>query len=212
VEGFTGGIGGGLRCTASGHTILVNCTFVDNTAEVSGGAIYTSTTSQTTVINSVVWGNSPSTLGGEGIYTISFSDIEGGYIGTGNRNTDPLFVDPANGDYRLQSGSPAIDAGDNTAVPEGITTDLDGNPRFADDLATTDTGNGECPIVDMGSFEFPSSCPWDLDCDANVGITDFLALLGAWGTDPGGPPDFDGDGDVGINDFLELLGNWGPCP
>ncbi|MCH7799021.1 MAG: 4Fe-4S dicluster domain-containing protein [Planctomycetes bacterium] len=39
-----------------------------------------------------------------------------------------------------------------------------------------------------------------------------LALLGAWGTDPGGPPDFDGDGDVGIVDFLELLGHWGLCP
>ena len=50
------------------------------------------------------------------------------------------------------------------------------------------------------------------DGDANVGIIDFLALLAAWGTDPGGPPDFDGDGNVGITDFLELLANWGLCP
>jgi len=90
------------------------------------------------------------------------------------------------------------------------TTDLDGTARFADDLATPDTGNGECPIVDMGAYEFPTSCPWDLDCDGNVGIVDFLALLEAWGTDPGGPPDFNGDG-VGITDFLELLAHWGPC-
>ena len=55
-------------------------------------------------------------------------------------------------------------------------------------------------------------CPWDLDNDCLAGIMDFLALLGAWGTDPGGPPDFDGDGDVGIVDFLELLGHWGLCP
>jgi hypothetical protein len=55
------------------------------------------------------------------------------------------------------------------------------------------------------------ACPWDLDGDGDVGITDFLELLGAWGTDPGGPPDFDGGG-VGITDFLELLANWGPCP
>ncbi len=54
-------------------------------------------------------------------------------------------------------------------------------------------------------------CLWDLDCDTVVGIIDFLSLLTAWGTDPGGPPDFDGDGDVGIGDFLELLANWGPC-
>ena len=56
------------------------------------------------------------------------------------------------------------------------------------------------------------ACPWDLDGDLMVGITDFLGLLGAWGTNPGGPPDFDGDGDVGVVDFLELLANWGPCP
>ncbi len=43
-------------------------------------------------------------------------------------------------------------------------------------------------------------------------IVDFLALLAAWGADPGSPPDFNGDGNVGITDFLELLANWGPCP
>ncbi len=55
-------------------------------------------------------------------------------------------------------------------------------------------------------------CPWDLDRSGAVGIIDFLALLAAWGGDPGGPPDFDGDGDVDITDFLALLANWGTCP
>ncbi|MHC4970366.1 MAG: hypothetical protein ACYTF4_17375, partial [Planctomycetota bacterium] len=54
-------------------------------------------------------------------------------------------------------------------------------------------------------------CPWDLD-GGGVGVSDFLALLAQWGTDPGGPPDFDGDGGVGVTDFLELLAHWGPCP
>ncbi len=51
----------------------------------------------------------------------------------------------------------------------------------------------------------------DLDGDGTVAINDFLSLLEAWGSDPGGPPDFDGDGDVGVIDRLELLANWGPC-
>ena len=38
-------------------------------------------------------------------------------------------------------------------MPEGITTDLDGNPRFVDDPDTPDTGLGVPPIVDMGAFE-----------------------------------------------------------
>ena len=54
-------------------------------------------------------------------------------------------------------------------------------------------------------------CPADLDDDGNVGILDLLALLGAWGSDPGGPPDFDGDGTVGILDLLALLAEWGAC-
>jgi hypothetical protein len=45
--------------------------------------------------------------------------------------------------------------------------------------------------------------------DGQVGITDFLALLGDWGG--ASACDFDGGG-VGIVDFLKLLANWGPCP
>jgi len=60
-------------------------------------------------------------------------------------------------------------------------------------------------------YENTSTCPWDLD-GGGVGITDLLALLAAWGPNPGHPADFDGDGNVGITDFLALLANWGPCP
>ncbi len=58
-------------------------------------------------------------------------------------------------------------------------------------------------------------CLWDLDGSGDVGVSDFLALLGAWGPCPPKgdcPADFDGSSDVGVSDFLELLGNWGPCP
>ena len=53
----------------------------------------------------------------------------------------------------------------------------------------------------------------DLDGDGTVGITDFLALLAAWGPCPAPPDpcpaDLDGDGAVGVTDFLILLANWG---
>ncbi len=48
----------------------------------------------------------------------------------------------------------------------------------------------------------------DVDCDRAVGITDFLALLAAWGPNPGHPADLDGNGVVNITDFLILLANW----
>ncbi len=49
----------------------------------------------------------------------------------------------------------------------------------------------------------------DMDGDGSVNVPDLLALLAAWGTDPGGPPDFDGSGNVAVPDLLILLGNWG---
>ena len=56
------------------------------------------------------------------------------------------------------------------------------------------------------------SCPWDLDHDGNVGISDLLTLLSAWGPVPTpDPPDFTGDSIVGTSDLLILLANWGPC-
>ncbi len=72
--------------------------------------------------------------------------------GGGNLETNPLFVDAANGDLHLQFGSPAIDSGTNAAV--SALTDLDGNPRLVDgDLDWDRTA-----IVDMGAYEY-QPCP-----------------------------------------------------
>jgi outer membrane protein assembly factor BamB len=67
--------------------------------------------------------------------------------------------------------------------------------------------------TDVRAYQTP--CPGDLDCDDEVGVTDFLALLAAWGPCPAEPEpcpgDLDGDGEVGVTDFLELLAAWGSC-
>ncbi len=73
-----------------------------------------------------------------------------------------------------------------------------------------------CPYYSGSAYLFDAAgthgkCPCDLDDNGSVGILDLLALLAAWGTDPGGPPDFNNDGTVGILDLLALLANWGPC-
>ena len=72
----------------------------------------------------------------------------------GNIAADPLFANWSGQDYHIQSGSPAIDAG-NTSVLQSLndaalnlTTDYDGNPRVAD---ATSLGY---PIIDMGAYEY----------------------------------------------------------
>src|SRR5206468_217637 len=72
-------------------------------------------------------------LGAGASLNISYSDVQSGFSGTGNINANPLFVNPGAGNWKLGLGSPAVDSGNNAAVPVGITTDLAGLPRFFDD-------------------------------------------------------------------------------
>ena len=180
---------------------FINCTITDNSSKRSGGGVYVAG-GNPVIENSIVWGNSGEQITDElELLTVRYSNVEGGWPGAGNIDADPLFVDPNNADYRLSPGSPCIDAGDNTAVPEGIDKDLDGNPRFVDDPDTKDTGFGDPPIVDMGAYEFQTlPCPWDLDSNGSVGASDLLLLLANWGNP------------YGAGDLLALLANWGPCP
>jgi hypothetical protein len=131
--------------------------------------------------------------------------------------TRPVFAASTNGDYRLAPNSPCIDAGDNTAVPPWVTTDLDGRPRFHDDPGTPDTGHagpfGGQGIVDMGPYEFQDvSCLPDVNADATVNDLDLEAVLLAWGPCAGCPEDVNRDGVVNALDLLEVLGTWGACP
>jgi uncharacterized repeat protein (TIGR01451 family) len=123
------------------------------------------------VDNSILWGNSAGRNGDEifndvgSVPTVAYSDVQGsggsgsgwdtalGIDGGGNLDADPRFVIPTAGDLRLGPDSPAIDAGDNTAVPPTVTTDLDGRPRFIDVPFIPDSGSGTPPLVDMGAYE-----------------------------------------------------------
>ncbi len=58
----------------------------------------------------------------------------------------------------------------------------------------------------------PAPCPWDLNEDGTVGVSDLLSLLASWGPCKDCPSDFDDNGSVGASDLLALLANWGPCP
>jgi hypothetical protein len=67
--------------------------------------------------DNIVWGNSTNVLvaTNSGI-VLTYSDIGGTNMpGVGNLNSDPLFLDAAQRDYRVASNSPAVGAGRNGA-------------------------------------------------------------------------------------------------
>ena len=122
----------------------MNSTISDNNPQGAQAVILWS--GHLTITNSIMW-NSALNLQSDPpcptCFTVTYSDIEGGWTGTGNIDADPLFV--GGGDYRLQVDSPGIDAGTNIGVPDH---DLDQNPRPQD-------GDGDgTATVDMGAYEF----------------------------------------------------------
>ena len=158
--------GGGLFLYY-GSPVFINNTITGNTIEnestgyyavKEGGGIYT-LHSNPTFVNTILWNDSPQELfaddyGVNSTYTIAYSDIQGGEAGivtnnsvivnweAGNITQNPRFVDPASGDFSLQSNSQAIDAG---------TAYFEWNGTVLVDLSSSEY-NGSAP--DMGAFEF----------------------------------------------------------
>ncbi|MBT1696640.1 T9SS type A sorting domain-containing protein [Fulvivirgaceae bacterium PWU4] len=150
--------GGALYIFNYSDPVIVNSTFTDNYAKVNGGAIYVRNSCTVDIRNSVIWNNTgggTQAVANEGIAVIgvTYSDVQGGYTGTGNINIDPAFHNASDADgadnlwrtaddgLALRAASPLANTGSNAAIPAGVTTDILGNARI---LNTT---------VNMGAYE-----------------------------------------------------------
>jgi hypothetical protein len=98
-----------------------------------------------------------------GLADVTYSDVQGGWSGTGNISTDPQFIHPGSwatdgtwvdGDYRLQGTSPAIDVGSNAALPvNSFDLKADGNVTEALPLDLAGAARVQGAQVDMGAYE-----------------------------------------------------------
>lgn len=147
IAGNYAAYGGAVYDTAC-NPALVNCTLSGDSA-LTGRGIYNTGAASPTITNSIIWEGSSSISNNAGSgSSVTYSTVQGGYSGTGNISSNPQFLNPlpagsaptANGNYQLNSCSPAIDAGINSAI--FISTDLAGRPRL----------NGT--IIDQGAYEY----------------------------------------------------------
>lgn len=133
--------GGGISFEDYG--LITNVTLSGNRALVLGGAIYCRSYTHPTLLNSILWNNSPQEIAFDDgkiaqksiTIDIQYSDVQGGAdsVSThypenvhwleGNIITNPLFSNEANGEYHLQNNSPCIDAGN----PNSEYNDVDGS-------------------------------------------------------------------------------------
>lgn len=126
--------GGGVYARPEASLSVVNSTLADNSAPGNGSGLYAwpFQPQTATIVNTILWSNSGDDLLCAGDCTVNYSVVGGGYAGTGNLSTDPLFIAPQQADYHLRYNSPAVDAGSPRGVwPTGPapTVDIDGDPR-----------------------------------------------------------------------------------
>ncbi len=187
IENNESGSGGGVACNYS-NAVLTNCLIAGNKIFWAGNAFYSDFSSTSffncTIVNNTggSWnyvmhlGQQPSYIVNcviyfnqgtpvapvwGGVAYVSYSDVEGGYVGTGNINIDPLFIDTANGDYHLQANSPCVDAGIGPlADPDVPTEDIEGDIRSGE---TCDMGvderDGSNPPQPTPTSTFPGPTP-----------------------------------------------------
>jgi hypothetical protein len=118
--GYGGGVYGGAE--------IWGCTFVNNSAENQGGGVYGSAS----VRGSILWDDSAPSypeVGPSSGPTVAYSDVEGGFAGVGNIDTNPLLEGPADGVYHLSAYSACRDTGDPNYAAEPEETDIDGDAR-----------------------------------------------------------------------------------
>ena len=136
--------GGGIYLYKTSPAYVTNNTISGNTAGSGGGGIHSFDSALIYITNTILWNNTaptgPEMLGGNPVVT--YSNVKGGWTGEGNIDADPLFVDPAAGDFHIAFDSPCRSAGTRDAFffPG---TDFEGDPRI-----------GLFALPDIGADEF----------------------------------------------------------
>ena len=177
ITGNQGIVGGGIYIqTTIIHPQtpdIINCTIVDNQAEMWGGGIFFGEFANSNIINSIIWGNE-SDIGAQICLNsyqsdpnFYYSDIEGGIFAFGftgsasmedydglfenNLNENPQFLELGEVAYSLSENSPCIDAGTIDTLGLNLPEiDLIGNQRI------WDGDNNGSTIIDMGAYEYGS--------------------------------------------------------
>ena len=150
-EAFDGGAG---MFSWESSPRLINCTFSCNWTLGIGGAISDWGYSGYTLTNCIVWGDWFGEEIVSGTAVVTYSNIQGGWPGEGNIDSNPCFVEPGiwadpcntpgdyiddiwiDGDYHLRSQAGRWDANSESWVQDNITSPC------------IDAGNPGCPVGD----------------------------------------------------------------
>jgi len=138
-----------LQGIFGGIPTITNCTIVENL----GGGIYGS---RPTVTNSIIYFNGNAIS--ESNATITYSDVQGSWPGTGNIDADPLFASlywissdsTETGDYHLKSEAGRWDPDSQTWVQDNVTSPCIDKGDPASTIGDEPSPNGG--VINMGAY------------------------------------------------------------
>jgi ELWxxDGT repeat protein len=183
-------LGGGAFYQEGASATIQSCTFTANRSEssaggqVGGGAICAAFSATVNLANCILWSDYAAVGAAEissysgGVTTAQYCNIAGGYAGTGNLASDPLFINassPVGSDgvwttaddgLRLRTDSPCVDTGTSTGAPA---TDIMGLARPLGGVNKFDRGayEGRVPLVSFAT----SSSTWSEGGTASIAVT-----------------------------------------
>lgn len=175
----------------AGTVNLTNNTFVANSAVNVGGGVRVVTRNAGDIVNvynNIIWGNTAALVYDLHVETqtdgaavnLFNNDIADYTIWSSASLSEGNNINQApdlTADSHLQTGSPCIDTGDNSA-PSIPATDIDGGSRIVD-------GDGNSTaVVDMGADEFGSAAPvyaFNVPAMNEWGIIIFMCIAGLGG-------------------------------
>jgi hypothetical protein len=172
--------GGGMFIGYSTELVMSNCTFTQNYVPYyssggsfdgeNGGGVKFNSDYTCTATNCIIWGNYPNDVLDveDGDVVIEYSDIGGGYSGTGNIDANPMFVSPDN--LSLRSASPCIDAGTDTSAEE--------YGYVLDDILGVE--RPQHAAYDMGAYEFTHYSDWSPALTQPLARTQLATTLALW--------------------------------
>jgi hypothetical protein len=153
---------GGAIWVYANTSKIMNCTFVNNTSDHPGDAIYSLSSSSSIILNSIFCGSANQFASNITSYNVSYCAFETSkplystnsiILDSGNGGNGPNFTDPSTSDYSIIYISPCRDAGASTGAP-----------------LTDYLGNGRVGNYDIGAYEVQYS-KWNGTANDNLWTT-----------------------------------------
>ncbi len=214
------GNGGAIDCFSNVNLTLTNCTLINNSAALGGAFHFLA--SNGILKNSIIWANeaadSPQiALDETSTVLISYSDIENGWMGINNIDTDPCFAsfdpngNPNTWDVHLQSAYGRWDSNSQRWVIDSNTSQCidagDPNLKWSDEPWP----NGK--RINIGAYGGTNQASMngnmaDFNIDEYVSFSDFAEFSKKWSAEEPCIYDLVTDGVVGFSDLRIFAENW----